>query len=117
MLKWNIEYYVLGCKDWLIYYPHNIAPFFSDLQSYIETNNLNINEYITEINKPVTSDIQLLLCIPRTYLRKYIPEIYKLINFRNGFMFPEKYKMDLTNQIYLYKSIVLIPKIQLQFIL
>ena len=115
-LKWNIEYYTFGCKDWRICYSYPISPFFDDLQNFIADNNLNINNYKLQVNKPLTSSIQLLLCIPRTYLRKYIPEIYKLITFKNGFMFPEKYKMDLSNQICLYKSIVLIPRIQLQFI-
>ena len=68
------------------------------------------------INNPVESNIQLLLCIPKKYLKLYIPEVYKLINIKNGFMFPDNYKMDLTNQMQLHKSIVLIPNININLV-
>ena len=115
-LKWNIEYYLFGCKDWLLYYPHKISPFFDDIQDFITTNNFNINNQKMNINNPVESNIQLLLCIPKKYLKLYIPEVYKLINIKNGFMFPDNYKMDLTNQMQLHKSIVLIPNININLV-
>lgn len=115
-LKWNIEYYLFGCKDWLLYYPHKISPFFDDIQNFITTNNFIINNCKTVINVPIDSNIQLLLCIPKKYLKLYIPEVYKLINIKNGFMFPDNYKMDLTNQMQMHKSIVLIPNININLV-
>lgn len=117
MLKWNIEYYLFGCKDWLLYYPYKISPFFEDIQNFITTNNFIINNQKMNINNPVKSDIQLLLCIPKKYLKSYIPEVYKLINIRNGFMFPDNYTIDLTNQMQLHKSVILIPNINIDLII
>lgn len=113
MLKWNIEYYLFGPIDWQYYYGFPVAPFFHDLLNYLSTYNININEIKQNLNKPLSSNVQLLLCIPKCYLKKYIPKVYSLINYKNGYMFPNKYNVDRTDQLFLYKSIVLIPNIEL----
>lgn len=109
MLKWNIEYYLFGCSDWLMFYKYSISPFFCDLLNYISSLNININQYPKIINKPIDSKYQLLLCIPKKYLKMYIPEVFKMINFKNAWLFPDNYEIDRTNQIHLYKSVVQIP--------
>lgn len=111
MLKWNIEYYLFGCIDWFIYYHYPISPFFTDLMNYISNNNVNINQYPKIINKPLNANTQLLICIPKKYLKLYIPEVFNMINIKNSWMFPDTYGIDRTNQIFLYKSYVMIPNV------
>lgn len=109
MLKWNIDYYLFGCSDWFIFYKWSVSPMFCDLLNYVSTLNININQYPRIINEPLESKYQLLICIPKKYLRMYIPEVFKMINFKNAWMFPDNYEIDRTNQIHLYKSVVKIP--------
>ena len=115
-LIWNIKYYLAGDYSWRWFYKYPVCPFLSDLLKYVNTNNIILNNYKFLSDTSVSNNQQLLLCIPKKYLRQYLPNIYNLINKENGYMFPEKFYIDTTDQLFIYKSIVKIPNINIKLI-
>jgi 5'-3' exonuclease len=115
-LIWNIKYYLSEDYNWRWFYKYPICPFLSDLLKYLNTNNIILNNYTFLKDDSLNNKQQLLLCIPKKYLKSYLPNIYNLINFENGFMFPEKFYIDTTDQLFIYKSIVKIPIIDMVLI-
>ena len=68
-IKWILEYYMYGCKDWQYYYEYNFSPLLVDLNRYMIGTDLQ-HEF-KDVNAIETDDL-LNMIIPEEYLKKII---------------------------------------------
>lgn len=110
-LDWVIGYYTgHSHKNWDFMYKYNNAPFVSDLIKYLNT---GIHKSIHCESKPLTSDQQLFLVLPKSSLKNHASEyIMGLVNHpETSVYFPEKLIVDLICKTKLFKGKVLLPDI------
>ena len=109
-MEWCINYYLDDCKSWSWGYNFMIAPLIKDIVKYFPKNIKLKND-----KRELCPVEQLLLAIPvDTYKyvisKKLITKIRK--NKEIGYMFPEKYDIDVNKESLLWKCQVKIPMVE-----
>jgi 5'-3' exonuclease len=109
-MEWCINYYLDDCKSWSWGYNFMIAPLIKDIVKYFpKTIKIDNN---SRLLCPVE---QLLLAIPiDTYKYVISEELIKRIrkNRELGYMFPEKYDIDINKESLFWKCQVKIPIVE-----
>ena len=105
-LCWVFEYYYNGCVSWEWYYPFHYAPFASDLT---DIKNLNIK---FNYGAPFNSFEQLLSVLP-PFSSKALPVCLRNYMFDPlspiADFYPQKIKLDINNQPFVWMGVNLIP--------
>jgi 5'-3' exonuclease len=109
-MEWCINYYLNECKSWSWGYNFMIAPLISDILKYFP-NLIKIENNVRELC-PIE---QLLLAIPiDTY--KYVVNKYIIKKIKEnreiGYMFPEKFDLDVNKETIYWKCQVRIPMVE-----
>ncbi len=114
-INWVLNYYFIGMKNWLWYYPYHYAPFASELIKYLENNKV---EYKSIKNKPLKSYEQLLCILPpqsKNLVPEKLQEIYDLEEFKE--YFPDKIDIDYDGKRNEWEGIVKVPFIDVKKII
>lgn len=118
-LRWIFDYYFCGETDgrWEWMYKYNVAPFVSDLSKYMKTYRYNINMIHFDPDKPVKPSVQLLCVIPKKYFDILPNNMKKMVESDNfftiGYMFPNKFILDLMNKDVYWKCLPILPNINI----
>ena len=105
-LCWVFEYYYNGCISWEWYYPFHYAPFASDL--------IDIKNLVIKFNygSPFNSFEQLLSVLP-PFSYKALPKCLQNYMFDPlssiADFYPQKIKLDINNQPFVWMGVNLIP--------
>lgn len=118
-LKWNFEYYFNSCPSHMWYYPHHIAPFFSDICKYLMIRDCNdINKFVFSNNETKLHPFeQLMLAIPKQYHDMLNVDLRKCIDYDGKHLsaFYDNLYFDVTKNV-LWKSIPLMLPLQIDTI-
>jgi 5'-3' exonuclease len=109
-MEWCINYYLDDCKSWSWGYNFMIAPLIKDIVKYFPKNIKLKND-----KRELCPVEQLLLAIPvDTYKYVISKELITKIrkNKEIGYMFPEKYDIDVNKESLLWKCQVKIPMVE-----
>jgi len=114
-LRWIAYYYFDTCCSWSWFYPHDYAPFISDIYKYM--NIYDINEVKFDLFKPIEPLLQLLIVLP--YNSFYLlPNCFhdRLTNPDDNEMsilhlYPTEFKQDLLNKRQFWMGIPIIPQL------
>ena len=117
-LKWVTLYYFDKCPDWRWYYPYDHPPFLNDLVKHFEDS--NFDKMTFESHEPLEPLIQLLNVLPpqSAYL---IPRNIRFLvtNSKSPLihMYPLKFQQDFINKGMYWKSIPILPEVDLALVL
>ena len=117
-LKWTTLYYFDKCPDWRWYYPYNHPPFLTDLAKHFKK--VNFPKITFTIHEPLETLIQLLNVLPpqSSYL---IPRNIRFLvtNTKSPLihMYPLKFQQDFINKGMYWKSIPILPEVDLFLVL
>lgn len=115
---WTTRYYFESapCQYWS--YQYNNSPFVSDLSKYLNSKKPDINNIKFNKKINITPYIQLLAVIPPVH-NYLIPEKYKKFQQDPNLLdlFPEKFDLDIINKDLYFKTIPILPFLDIQRIL
>lgn len=112
------KYYFDKCPDWRWYFPYNNPPFLNDILKYF--NKCKINKITFNEGKPLDPLVQLINVLPpqSSYL---IPKnIRFLVNDNRSpliHMFPLKFQQDFINKGMYWKSVPILPEVELNLVI
>ena len=115
-MEWTLKYYIDGPYNWRWKYNYCSAPLLSDISKTLNT--INSNFFMEKIFNPVSSETQLIYCIPfikfkligDKYQRKhheFIKEYGELFYDYDNIKFYWEFKK------YFYESHILLPEINI----
>lgn len=111
-IKWVTEYYFNECPCWRWFYPYSHTPFVSDIFYFLQNTELDINKFEYEGIDSLPPLTQLLSVLPSNY-NNILPKSYQYLTVSDDSpiidMYPSKIKIDMINQIVLYKCIPILP--------
>lgn len=117
-LKWTTQYYFNKCPDWRWYYPYEHPPFLNDI--ILNFKKVNMKDIKFNIHQPLEPLVQLLNVLPpqSSYL---IPRnIRFLVNNNKSpliHMYPLKFQQDFINKGMYWKSIPILPEVDLNLVI
>lgn len=117
-IKWTTMYYFDKCPDWRWYYPYNHPPFIKDMVKHFKK--INFSKISFDIHEPLEPLIQLLNVLPpqSSYL---IPRNIRFLvtNSKSPLihMYPLKFEQDFINKGMYWKSIPILPEVDLYLVL
>jgi 5'-3' exonuclease len=112
-ISWIQQYYFCDNPSWTYYYPYHVAPFISDI---IKCFNSSVLNFRFKPSKPYYPFEQLSMVLhPYNFylLPKTIKEYYSL---QTNKMHPTRFNIDYLYKTKYFKTIPLIPNIDVQFI-
>ncbi|XP_063223399.1 5'-3' exoribonuclease 1 isoform X2 [Bacillus rossius redtenbacheri] len=105
-IQWNLNYYYNGVCSWSWFYPHNYAPYISDIKNFT---NLKLD---FEMGKPFLPFEQLLAVLPSAS-KNLLPEPYHhlMVDSNSPIIeyYPKEFKTDLNGKRQEWEAVVLIP--------
>lgn len=104
-LQWIYYYYTKGIPSWHWYYPHNYAPFISDLINNIPR---NVVSFKFQLGTPSTKEEQLLRVIPPTnghILPEHLREFHSTL--------PRQFTIDRSGKHHDWEAIVIVDFVEL----
>nr|CAD7567932.1 unnamed protein product [Timema californicum] len=108
-IQWNLNYYYNGVCSWSWYYPHNYAPFISDIKNFADL------KLEFDLAKPFRPFEQLLAVLPAAS-KKLLPEPYQdlMVNADSPIIsyYPTDFKTDLNGKKQEWEAVVIIPFIE-----
>lgn len=116
-IKWITYYYFDKCSSWDWYYPFDHPPFISDISKYI--NNINMNEFIFKLGKPLKPHMQLLAVLPPQSNNLLPIGLRKLVlNIKSSliFMYPYEFEQDFINKKKYWMGIPNLPPLDIELI-
>ncbi|ELP86283.1 5'-_3' exoribonuclease, putative [Entamoeba invadens IP1] len=110
-LVWVLKYYYQGCKGWGWFFPHNYAPFITDMAKYFDyTWNITF-----DFEEPSTPVEQLMSVLP-PFSKKCVPKSCRaLLNSETSPLkefYPETFQIDFDGYAVEYLGVVLLPFIE-----
>ena len=117
-LKWTTQYYFNKCPDWRWYYPYNHPPFLNDIILHFKKAKMNKIKF--DIHQPLEPLVQLINVLPpqSSYL---IPRNIRFLVTNNKspliHMYPLKFQQDFINKGMYWKSIPILPEVDLNLVL
>nr|CAD7460816.1 unnamed protein product [Timema tahoe] len=108
-IQWNLNYYYNGVCSWSWYYPHNYAPYISDIKNFADL------KLEFDLAKPFRPFEQLLAVLPAAS-KKLLPEPYQdlMVNADSPIIsyYPTDFKTDLNGKKQEWEAVVIIPFIE-----
>ena len=109
-LEWTMKYYTSGCPSWRWCYQHNYPPLLQDLVKYIPYFDTAFFKP-TDVQKPVSSLVQLCYVLPRQSLH-FLPEkLYKRLKEEYDHIYPTDCEFTWAFCKYFWESHVDLPEI------
>jgi 5'-3' exonuclease len=106
-LDWNIQYYIVGCKEQSWYYPFRAAPALRELVMYL-TKQLPILPPMSKQVQIAYTPIEQLLFVLPISSADILPKAVKPY-MANSHYYPDKVKFDMLGKIYLYECNPYLP--------
>lgn len=113
-LEWVYSYYIGECISWSWSYIYNCSPLLEDMCNYLEEYNIRPNiQHI--LNKPLSPHQQLLSILPQESLINLKNFEYEIKKY--DYLYPIKFKLDMTYKVFLHQAIPLLPIMNYQTII
>ena len=102
---WTTNYYFEDCLSWKWFYKYHFAPCLKDFNNYLQNiNNLNI---IKKNNKPLKSQEQLKLILPKKSFHLFPKNIKKYPDY----YYPKSFKTNYIMKRYFWEGHPILPEI------
>lgn len=109
-VQWTLYYYFDKCPDWLWFYPHEAAPFVSDIYEYLKTHVIEKPKFINgyKFIKPLQ---QLLMVLPQQS-KDLLPDKYQRVMANElKEYYPVKYELDFVLKTRFWQGVPQVPMI------
>ena len=117
---WTTKYYFEGCPSWMWQYKYSHSPFLSDIYQYLSNNNINLDNFQFNKDKPLNPCVQLLAVLPSGCSYELPFKYRQLVKSADSpiiDMYPTKVKLDLINKDLLWQAIPFMPYLDINRIL
>ena len=107
-------YYHFGMPDWQYQYPHDHAPFFTDLAEYLGTVKEELWEVVFPVNEPLSPLEQLMCVLPhesKFMLPRCIQSFYDEKSELED-LYPKEFQIDRDGVEQEYEALVMLPRIE-----
>ena len=114
-IQWILDYYLNGKSDNNWFYPYLNSPLLDDIYNYLNNNN-KFPIYIEKYKIEITSQIQLLIVLPKSshyLLPKNLQNVY---NTKLKYLYPTEFYIDTHMNTYLHQCIPFIPNFNIKYI-
>ena len=119
-MMWVTKYYFEQCDDWLWQFPYDYAPFISDIGSFLEISNINMNDIKFDKRNPIPTMVQLTSVLP-PQCYNILPKDYQQLTTNDKSpiidMFPKKISIDFLYKDQYWQGIPRVPYLDIERII
>lgn len=119
-LIWVTKYYYQGCPSWKWKFPFIHAPFISDIYTYLNETNMNINDIKFNLTKSLTPEQQLLAVLPYSCNNLVSKKYRYLMTDKTSpikDMYPSEVKIDMIHKDMYWMCIPMLPYLDIDRII
>lgn len=117
---WTLKYYFEGCSDYHWYYIYIHPPCLKDIKLYLEIQDMNLNDFITEKNDSFLPFEQLLFVLPSSSYKllplSYQPLMYDLDSYLLDY-YPSSVQLDMVGKFMTWQCVPILPCIDKDIVL
>lgn len=106
-MSWVINYYLYGIPSWTWMYPYSYSPFITEILEHIDT----WKEPTFYLGGPIDPFLQLLYVLPKESAGLLPSPLNQVVKEKNS-----SFTLDLAGKRFDWQAIVLMPKIDLEYI-